>query len=165
MALFVCRRDDAQHGVVRNDDVPGLLCIGQSGQSGPPCALVRDARVQAGRVFEGGLKGSAGPVDGAGCQSLLCQGITPLLEFASAGKQTQGFIGERIWYMNANTLRVVGIPAPRLQICFIAVQSLAYSNRLAAIGIGLPVAASYDAGAFLGFPEVQNVRTVCLFIV
>jgi hypothetical protein len=30
-------------------------------------------------------------------------------------------IGERIRYMNANTLRVVGIAAPRLQICFISV--------------------------------------------
>src|SRR5262245_17069977 len=67
--------------------------------------------------------------------------------------------------MYANTLGVVGITAPRLQIRFVAVHSVAYSDRLPAIGIGVPVAASNDAGALLCLPEVQNVRAVCLFVV
>src|SRR5262249_25913023 len=67
--------------------------------------------------------------------------------------------------MYADTLGVVGIAAPRLEIRFVAVHSLAHSDWLAAIGIGIPVAASNDAGAFLCLPEVQNVRAVCFLTV
>src|SRR5215471_15769652 len=67
--------------------------------------------------------------------------------------------------MYANTLGVIGITFARFEIRFVAVHSLAYSGWLAAIGIGVPVAASNDAGAFLCLPEVKHGLAVCLFVV
>src|SRR5262245_21828408 len=67
--------------------------------------------------------------------------------------------------MDANTSGVVGVAVPCLQIRFIAVQSPTYSGWLAAIAIGVLVAASNDAGPFGCLPEIQNLRAVCLFVI
>src|SRR6516164_2620685 len=67
--------------------------------------------------------------------------------------------------MHPNTLGVIGITAPRFEIRFVAVHSLAYGDWLAAIGIGIPVAASNDAGTLLCLPEVKHGLAICLFVV
>src|SRR6516165_4378893 len=67
--------------------------------------------------------------------------------------------------MHPNTSGVVCIAAPRLEVRFVTVHGLAHGDRLAAIGIGIPVAASNDAGALLCLPKVQNIVAVCLFVI